>query len=199
MGLKITPIVFTPQTLIKSADMNSNFTAITTATNFDGSWEAANNSLARIGISDISYTPQNSGPSVNAIKIAPDATSVGRDYALGYINSSVINTAWSISSGFGLIINGFINDNCGPYFSWLTGGTFVTSGISGPSATFNHGWPGIPTYFFGCCTVDSSAGTTTLPPDYTSIGTVGSVTATVYISDVNNTSTNGSYFYTNGN
>lgn len=181
MGLKITPIVFTPQTLIKSADMNSNFTAVTSATNFDGNWETGNNTLVFLSCQDTTVTNILGGSAINVLSITPAASSLSRVGALGYISGGTLNTVITnlISSGLPTVLTRVVNNNNGPYFAFTQVGNLANS--SGTSAqTVSHGWPGTPAYIFTSITIDSQINPPNSNADYASVGTVGSTTFTYY-------------------
>lgn len=82
MGLKITPISFSASTLLKSADMNTNWTLVQTATNFDGVWNAATNASANITIEDATVN------SVNVIRIRPSNSSPDRSVSINGVLSA---------------------------------------------------------------------------------------------------------------
>lgn len=201
MGLKITPIVFTPQTLIKSADMNSNFTAITNATNFDGNWATGNNTLVLLSCQDTTVSNVSGGSAINVLSLTPASTSLSRTGALGYIASSTLaNTITNIGGTSPTVLTRVVNNNNGPYFAFTTLTNIANSNGTG-AITVNHGWPGTPTYIFASVTIDSQITNPSANPDYASIGTVGSTTFTYYSTNVASsgfTSVSG-FVVTNGN
>lgn len=182
MGLKVTPIVFTPQTLIKSADMNSNFTAVTTATNFDGSWQTSNNSLVFLSCQDTTVTNISGSSAINVLSITPATSSLSRKGVLGYISGGTLTQAIITnlgSSSAPAVLTRVLNNNNGPYFAFATVGSLANS--SGTSAiTVSHGWPGTPAYIFTSITIDSQINPPNANADYASVGTVGSTTFTYY-------------------
>lgn len=76
MGLKITPVTFAATNLLKSADMNTNWSLVQTATNFDGVWNAATNANAQITVEDATVN------SVNVIRIRPSSGSPSRSISI---------------------------------------------------------------------------------------------------------------------
>lgn len=82
MGLKITPISFSASNLLKSADMNTNWTLVQTATNFDGVWNAATNTNAQITVEDATVN------SVNVIRIRPSTASPSRSISINGLFSA---------------------------------------------------------------------------------------------------------------
>lgn len=76
MGLKITPISFSASTLLKSADMNTNWTLTQTATNFDGIWNATTNANVQVSLVDATVS------SVNVIRIQPANNTISRSISI---------------------------------------------------------------------------------------------------------------------
>lgn len=182
MGLKITPIVFTPQTLIKSADMNSNFTATTTATNFDGNWETSNNTLVLLSCQDTTVPNVTGSSAIPVLSIQPSATSLSRHAAIGYISGGTLQIAVTSVNVF---MNKVINDGNGGTYWVNPNPSYTVSSASGggTAVTYNYGWPGIPLYVFASVVGDSAISSPSTTSDWASIGTIGSTTATIYITD----------------
>lgn len=182
MGLKITPIVFTPQTLIKSADMNSNFTAVTNATNFDGNWATNNNTLVYLSCQDTTISNVSGGSAINALSIAPAGTSLSRVAALGYISGGTLNTMLTWDN---TILTRMVNNITGGVY-WVTANPYYTVSSNnggGTAVTYNYGWPGVPLYVFTSVVIDSQINPPNSTADWASIGTLGSTTATIYVTD----------------
>lgn len=186
MGLKITPIVFAPNTLIKSADMNSNFSAISSATNFDGTWQSTNTVVGLVA-------DDSSINSTNVISIHPPSSGLDRNIAIGSLSAgSPVSCIYVASDGFLHVASRIKNDSCGFYhaamfFNQTTTTTSVT--------TFNHGFPGTPTYAIIIPVGDEnvSSGQPTL--ENASIGSIGSTTITFYMS--NNSTLSGAAQFVN--
>lgn len=128
MGLKITPVSFSASTLIKSADMNTNWSLVQTATNFDGVWNAATNASAQITLEDATIS------SVNVIRIRASNGSPGRSIS---INNGKISTDGSgnlivSSNGANKVISG--TTHAYQNFGFITGtgnGTYsLTGGVT---------------------------------------------------------------------
>ena len=138
MGLQITPISFSASTVIKSTDMNTNWTSVQTASNFDGVWNSASNSSAQLTVEDATIG------SINIVRVRPATGSVDRGAALADAVSGVASSTLYVDSTGATNIGGNVgsiyNDVHNLYYQHsgffiATGpGTYTTGITSGASA-----------------------------------------------------------------
>lgn len=168
MGLRITPVTFYPFTTVASADMNSNFTSVQTASRINGSWNTSNNAAIQLTLND---TTVNSNA---VIQFQPGAGNANRGISLAYNNNGTITDCMYIDPATGYVhVPLHFLDSAGPTSlnqNRAQPGAFFTGTGSG---TYSHGCLSTPTYCIATVTGATS-------PQQISTDTPGSTTVAIH-------------------
>jgi hypothetical protein len=171
MGLQVSLITFSPNTTIKSADVNANFQQVLNAANYYGSIGATNNTNTLIEIDDIDITIKNGGHTCHSSRHKHHSGSNDRCQVFSVKTNGVVIDALVIDeTGQCHHKHGHHCDGYGNHYT-------STSHFSGSgTGTYSHGLVGVtPTMII--VTPNSS----TTPISY-AVSNVGSSTCKITLS-----------------
>lgn len=170
MGLSVSLITFSPNTVIKSADVNANFQQVLNAATYTGSVGAVNNTNVLIDIDDIDITVKNGSHTCHSSRHKHHHDSDDRCHALSVKNLNVtINAIVFDETGQGHTLQGHLNDKYGNHYPTVS--HFSGSG----SGTYSHGLIGVTPLMVSISPNSSSAVSV-------SVKNIGSSTVDVHLS-----------------
>lgn len=134
MGLQVSLITFSPNTTIKSADVNANFQQVLNASSYTGSIGATNNTTVLVDIDDVDITIKNNTHTCHSSRHKHHQDSDDRCHSLAVkTNNIVIDAIIFDESGQGHTLQGHLNDQYGNHYPSVS--HFSGSG----SGTYSHG------------------------------------------------------------
>lgn len=180
MGLSYTPISFTSSTIMSSSNVNSNFTAMQSATSFTGTWVAENNTSVGILIEDYSLTTPLSQ---TVIRVRPPSTCPDRGIVFSSLKGGAVSDRLGISTS-GKLLTGLLSDTTAVsggisymfyfFMSGVGNGTFNFSATT--TMTFNTNADLIdPAIMINCGTTSSGGSAASI-----GFGNIGQSTVDIY-------------------
>lgn len=151
MGLKITSVTFVANTLLKSTDMNTNWSQMTSTTHFDGIWNTQTNASVNVTVEDATIN------SVNVLRVRPANGNPDRGIAISSAVSGTQTNPVYVDSSGQVNVNDATNDALNMHYYTAS---FFT-GTGGGAYTF----PNFDALNTLCCSQKNGSAKTTVVYD----------------------------------